>query len=658
MAVHTDSNINTISDNLQAINQQLTGLEFQIQNLKRQLDSCQNLGTSYEPMKAEEEATRKKCSSLQKEVTDIFNRVQANSSNELSSNDVDCHRHILLQKLEENDTLRRNIQELHKEVWKEKALHKMDGAMRVSEEAMSRHNGALQNELQALHRQHENVKTWGDLCRRRLDRIDVLRRENKKVQGQIINVDKKIQIKSALKDKYQALEAEEQVLQARNDVLNEIHSEISRQLCEEEHLRYKYDVLKERTNNLWEKHNRATREIQIFNENIGNLSALKGNHELLKAEKRMLNAKNKKLQSRIEQLQKKLSKQQALEEKNNVMKAENEALSEKTSALKYKVQELRNAPKDGNSLPIISDFLKQEKHLISWLNYALHKELQRLTKKLDKEKALERKRTEMRANMEEASETVQLELQDLHNENINVTTVDDLSGHTLDHIHILKRENNNLKEQIQVINRQLQVRKSCKDEYEQMETQKKALKEQNQILIKTLSETYRKLLNEEDWKSKHDVLKEQTDALNQQNEKLTQKLQVFNKDLGNLSAFKADYKSLAAENMILFSQNGTLDQVVEQLKMELTTEEEMENGYNVAMAENEALSQETSALKLKVNELRNTLKGEKALALINDSLKVEKDIISCQNVALHKELQKLTKKTGQRESSGGTATKT
>lgn len=51
----------------------------------------------------------------------------------------------------------------------------------------------------------------------------------------------------------------------------------------------------------------------------------------------------------------------------------------------------------------------------------------------------------------------------------------------------------------------------------------------------------------------------------------------------------------------------------------------MEKKYNVTIAENEILSQETYDLQHK--ELRNTRKGEKALAIINESPKVKKDVI-------------------------------
>lgn len=149
----------------------------------------------------------------------------------------------------------------------------------------------------------------------------------------------------------------------------------------------------------------------------------------------------------------------------------------------------------------------------------------------------------------------------------------------MDCIVVLQKENDNLQEQIQVVDKQLQIRKDLKDKFEQLEAEEKILLAQSNVLIKTHSEIYRKLLNEEDWKykyDKYDVLKE---------------IWVFNDNLGNLSAFKANYESLKAEIKRLNDQNKTQQKEVEKLGKNLSNEQELEEKNNVIKAENEALSQ-------------------------------------------------------------------
>lgn len=612
MAQHPCDNSQPIRENQQADNQQ----------------DLVPASSGPEETSARETSAREECGSDKNEATDLCKKVPTN----VSEQEEDSRSCSLKNILNENDTLRQTIQDLIQDFQSGKLLHKLDSAVEKSEEAFSHCNNALQQELKALPMTHEHENSCHDLYTDKLHRINVLREDKNKCQAQITDVNKEIQVRNIFRGKYKQLEVEEQILRARCDVLKATHSEIDQKLQNEEDWRSKYYALREQTNLLREEHDAVAQKIWASSKELKNLSAIKANYKTLKAENAFLNEQNATLQAEMEHLSKKMFKQRALEEENNAIRAENKVLSKENSDLKHKVYRFRSTIKDKKFLAIMSDSLEREKEAIISENSILHKKLLRLERKMDKDKALERT---------EIGKAFQADSPGLQADQESATTWDDLSRDTLDHINALRRVNAHLQKHIHVMKRRLQNRAISKGECKHLEAQKKVLQTQCIILNKTRSDIYEILQNKESWRSKCKELKRETEALQESNHKLFQEIQSLNEDLGNLGAFKAEYNAMLAENMIRVAKNVTLEKDVGQLRMRLSEAEGQESSCSVTPAEGDALTNQNSDVKHQLIEL--SPRGEQALAFINRSVRLERDILSRQNEALHGQVHKLTR---------------
>lgn len=479
---------------------------------------------------------------------------------------------------------------------------------------------------------HEDETSWKDLYSDKLQHMQVLKEDKNRHHAQIFNVSKEIQTRNIFRGKCKQLEVEEQVLRARCEVLAAAHAEISQRLCDEEDWRSKYYALRDQTNSLRDVHDAVTQKIWALTREMKSRRAIKAVYVTQKAQNTFLMEQNTTLQTEMEHLRKKMLRQRAVEEENHAMKAVNKALSRENADLKRRVYKFHSAIKDKKFMAIMSESLARQKEAMIWENGILHKKLLKLEDKMDKTKAVER------TEMGQVFRGVSL---DLRGDRRAATTWDDLSRDTLDHISALRRVNAHLQKHIHATKRRLQNRAISKCECKQLESQRKVLQMQCIVLKKTRSAMYETLQNTEDWRSKCTELKRETEALHESNHKLFQEIQSLNEDLWNLSVFKAEHSAVLAENTIRTAKNSSQEGELDELRARLLEEEKQEGDDGPPSTEEDTLASEASDVKRQVREL--TQRGEQALAFINASVKLERDILSRQNEALHGQVHKLTK---------------
>lgn len=569
----------------------------------------------------EEMSTREECDSPRFQVTDLCDKAQTYVTSELSANEENTHSCSLRNILNKNESLRQTIQDLIQHVQSGKLSQQLNGAVRWSEAAFSPCNGDG----------HEDENSWKDLYTDKLQHIHVLKEDKNKHQAQIINVNKEIQMKNIFKGKFKQLEVEEQVLRARCEVLSAAHSEIGQRLHNEEDWRSKYYTLRDQTNSLRDVHDAVSQKIWALSREMKSRGAIKAVYKTQKAQNTFLIEQNMTLQTEMEHLCKKMLRQRAVEEENHAMKAVNKALSKENVDLKRRIYKFHSSIKDKKFMAIMSESLAREKEAMIWENAILHKKLLKLENKVDKTMALERI---------EIGQVFRGDSLDLQADRGAVTIWDDLSRDTLDHINALRRVNGHLQKHIHAVKRRLQNRAISKCEYKQLESQKKVLQMQCIVLNKTRSDMYETLQNTEDWRSKCTELKRETEALHESNHKLFQEIQTLNEDLWNLSVFKAEHNAVLAENTIRMAKNSSQETELDKLRARLL-EEEKEGNYGPPSTEEDTLASEASNVKRQLKEF--TQRGEQALAFINASVRLERDILSRQNEALHGQVHKLTK---------------
>lgn len=535
--------------------------------------------------------------------------------------------------LNKNESLRQTIQELIQEFQSEKLSQQLNGEVRRSEEALSPCNGDMaENNPNDLHKDHEDEKSWLDLCMDKLQHINILKEDKNKQQAQIINVNKEIQARNFFKGKYKQLEVEEQVLQAKCEVLSAAHAEISQRLHDEEDWRSKYYTLRDQTNSLRDVHDTVTQKIWALSKEMKSRRAIKAVYKTQKAQNIFLVEQNMTLQTEMEHLCKKVLRQRAVEEENHAMKAVNKALSKENVDLKRRVYKFHSSVKDKKFLAIMSESLAKEKEAMIWENAILYKKLLKLENKMDKTKALERI---------EIGKTFLGDSVDLQGDHGGETTWDDLSRDMLDHINALRTVNEHLHKHIHIVKRQLQNRAVSKCEYKQLESQRKVLQMQCVVLNRTRSDMYETLRNTEDWRAKCTELKRETEALQESNHELFQEIQTVNEDLWNLSVLKTEHNALLAENTVRTAKNSSQQAELDELRARLLEKEKQEGNYDLLSMEEDALGSEASNVKRQLKELAQ--RGQQALAFINASVRLERDILSRQNEALHEQVHKLTK---------------
>lgn len=575
-------------------------------------------------------STQKECGSLPCQVTDHCDKGQTCVTSELSV-EKNTHSCSLQNILNKNESLRQTIQELIQEFQSEKLSQQLDGEVRRSEEALSPCNGDMaENKPSDLHKDHEDEKSWLDLCMDKLQHINILKEEKNKQQAQIINVNKEIQARNFFKGKYKQLEVEEQVLRTRCEVLSAAHAEISQRLHDEEDWKSKYYTLRDQTNSLRDVHDTVTQKIWALNKEMKSRRAIKAVYKTQKAQNIFLVEQNMTLQTEMEHLCKKVLRQRAVEEENHAMKAVNKALSKENVDLKRRVYKFHSSVKDKKFLAIMSESLAREKEAMIWENAILYKKLLKLENKMDKTKALERI---------EIRKTFLGDSVDLQGDHGAETTWDDLSRDMLDHINALRTVNEHLHKHIHVVRRQLQNRAVSKCEYKQLESQRKVLQMQCVVLNRTRSDMYETLRNTEDWRAKCTELKRETEALQESNHKLFQEIQTVNEDLWNLSVLKVEHNAVLAENTVRTAKNSSQQAELDELRARLLEKEKQ--GYDLPSMEEDALGSEASDVKCQIKELAQ--RGQQALAFINASVRLERDILSRQNEALHEQVHKLTK---------------
>lgn len=570
----------------------------------------------------EEMSTTEECDSPRFQVTDLCDKAQTCVTSELSANEENTHSCSLRNILNKNESLRQTIQDLIQDVQSGKLSQQLNGAVRRSEEAFSPCNGDG----------HEDENSWKDLYTDKLKHIHVLKEDKNKHQAQIINVNKEIQMKNIFKGKFKQLEVEEQVLRARYEVLSAAHSEIGQRLHNEEDWRSKYYTLRDQTNSLRDVHDAVSQKIWALSREMKSRGAIKAVYKTQKAQNTFLIEQNMTLQMEMEHLCKKMLRQRAVEEENHAMKAVNKALSKENVDLKRRVYKFHSGIKDKKFMAIMSESLVREKEAMIWENAILHKKLLKLENKMDKTMALERM---------EIGQVFRGSSLDLQGDRGATTTWDDLSRDTLDHINALRRVNAHLQKHIHAMKRRLQNRAISKCEYKQLESQKTVLQMQCIVLNKTRSDMYETLQNTEDWRSKCTELKRETEALHESNHKLFQEIQTLNEDLWNLSVFKAEHNAVLAENTIRMAKNSSQETEVDELRARLLEEEKQEGNDSPPSTEEDTLASEASNVKRQLKEF--TQRGEQALAFINASVRLERDILSRQNEALHGQVHKLTK---------------
>lgn len=582
----------------------------------------------------DEMSTQKECVSSSCQGTDLCNKGQTYVTSELSAKEENTHSCSLQNILNKNESLRQTIQELIQDFQSGKLSQQLNGEVRRSEEALSPCNGDMaKNEPTDLLKDHEDGKSWQHLCTDKLQHINVLKEDKNKQQAQIINVNKEIQMRNIFKGRYKQLEVEEQVLRARCEVLSAAHAEISQQLHNEEDWRSKYYTLRDQTNSLRDVHDAVTQKIWALSREMKSRRAIKAVYKTQKAQNTFLIEQNMTLQTEMEHLCNKILRQRAVEEENHAMKAVNKALSKENVDLKRRVYKFHSSVKDKKFLAIMSESLAREKEAMIWENAILHKKLLKLENKMDKTKALER----MEIGKTFLGDSVDVQGKDCGAE----TTWDDLSRDTLDHINALRRVNVHLQKHIHIVKRRLQNRAISKCEYKQLESQRKVLQMQCVVLNRTRSNMYETLRNTEDWRSKCTELKREMEALQESNHKLFQEIQTVNEDLWNLSVLKAEHNAVLAENTVRNSKNSSQQTELDELRTRLLEEEKQEENNDLPLVEEGVLGGEASDVKRQLKELEQ--RGEQALAFINASVRLERDILSRQNEALHGQVHKLTK---------------
>ncbi len=106
---------------------------------------------------------------------------------------------------------------------------------------------------------------------------------------QIQEVSRQLQIRNTVKHKYEALEAEEQLLLEQSSILKKTYSDSCKKLLNEEDWSSKYDELMEKTNFLKQENLRVTEGIRG---NLGNGSVVEVKYESLEAENKFLKKQN------------------------------------------------------------------------------------------------------------------------------------------------------------------------------------------------------------------------------------------------------------------------------------------------------------------------------------------------------------------------------
>lgn len=577
----------------------------------------------------EEMSIKKECDIPLCQVVNRRKKAQTYVTGDLSAKEENIHSCSLQNILSKNEYLRQTIQDLIQECQSGKVSQQLNGEVQMSEDALSACNGDMPNNKTAnLHKDREEEKSWQDLCTEKLQRINILKEDKKKQQAQITNVNKEIQMRNIFKGKYKQLEVEEQVLRARCQVLNVAHAEISQRLHNEEDWRSKYYTLRDQTNSLRDVHDAVTQKIWALSREMKSRRAIQAVYKTQKAQNTFLIEQNMTLQTEMEHLCKKILRQRAVEEENHAMKAVNKALSKENVDLKRRVYKFHRSVKDKKFLAIMSESLAREKEAMIWANATLHKKLLKLENKMDKTKALER------------MEIRKISL-DLHGDHGVETTWDDLSRDTLDHISALRRVNAHLQNHIHIVKRRLQNRAISKCEYKQLESQRKVLQMQCMVLNKTRSHMYQTLRNTDDWRSKCTELKRETEALQESNHKLFQEIQAVNEDIWNVGVLKAEHSALLAENTVRAARNSSQQTELDELRTRLLEEERREGNCDLTPMEEDTLASGASSGQCQRKELAQ--RGEQALAFINASVRLERDILSRQNEALHGQVQKLTK---------------
>lgn len=579
----------------------------------------------------EEMSTQKECDSPPCQVTGLCGKGQTYVTSKLSAKEENTHSCSLQNILNKNESLRQTIQDLIQDFQSGKLSQPLNGEVRRSEEALSPCNGDMAKTTD-VHKDHEDEKRWQDLCMDKLQHINILKEDMNKQQAQIIDVNKKIQTRNIFKGKYKQLEVEEQVLRARCEVLSAAHAEISQRLHNEEDWRSKYYTLRDQTNSLRDVHDAVTQKIWALSREMKSRRAIRAVYKTQKAQNTFLIEQNMTLQTEMEHLCKKVLRQRVVEEENHAMKAVNKALSKENVDLKRRVYKFHSSVKDKKFLAIMSESLAREKEAMIWENAILHKKLLKLENKMDKTEALER----MQIRKTFLGDSVHLQ-----GDRGAETTWDDLSRDMLDHINALRRVNAHLQNHIHIVKRRLQNRAISKCEYKQLESQRKVLQMQCIVLNRTRSDMYEALRNTEDWRSKCTELKRETEALQESNHKLFQEIQMVNEDLWNLSVLKVEHNAVLAENTVRTAKNSSQRTELDELRVRLLEKEKQEGNYDLLLMEEDMLGSEASDVKRQVSELAQ--RGEQALAFINASVRLERDILSRQNEALHGQVHKLTK---------------
>ncbi|XP_026162080.1 flagellar attachment zone protein 1-like [Mastacembelus armatus] len=278
----------------------------------------------------------------------------------------------------------------------------MTDALKVSHEAVCCQNTALQRELERLNSEYQNAKQFSDSYNENMSRVEDLKKENDHLREQIQVVSEQLQSTEFLKDKYKELEAEEKSAMAQNTVLAKTYSEKLKKLTKEEAWTHKYDKLKEQIDALKQGNGKIVEDIQGCNANLEDLNNLKVQHKLLKTEKKKL-------------VNQQFSKQRAQMEKNEVLIQETKNLTTDNCALWDKIETISKSLHDENILGITFNSLMVEKNAMKQQNEALHKEVQRLTKKRDKEKGLEERCVAVKTEKEEISRQIHALETDIQN---------------------------------------------------------------------------------------------------------------------------------------------------------------------------------------------------------------------------------------------------
>lgn len=563
----------------------------------------------------------------------LCNKAQRCVTDDLSAEAGNTHSCSLQNILNKNEYLRQTIQELIQDFHFGKLSQQLNGEVKLSADALCPCVGdVLGNKAENLHKDHENVRSWQDLCTDKQRHINILKEDRNKLQAQIANIKKEIQTRNLFKGKYRQLEVEEKVLQARCEVLSAIQAEFSQRLHKEEDWRSKYYTLRDETNSLKDVHDAFTQKIWALSKELKSRRAIKAVYETQKAHNTFLIEQNVTLQAEMEHLCKRMLRQRAVEKENRAIKAVNNTLSKENGDLKRRVYKFHRSVKDKKFLAIVSESLTREKEAMIWENAILHKKLLKLENKMDKTKALERM---------EIRKTFLGDSIDLQGDHGVERTWDDLSRDTLDHITALRRVNVHLQDHIHIVKRRLQNRAISKCEYQQLESQRKVLQLQCSVLNKTRSDMYETLRNTEDWRSKCAELKRETEALQESNHKLFQEIQAVNEDLWNLSVLRAEHSALLAENTVRTVKNSSQKTELGKLRTRLMEEKRQEGSSDQTPMDEDTRGSEASNVKCQLKELAH--RGEQAMAFINASVRLERDILSRQNEALHGQVHKLTK---------------